>query len=64
MFVEVIGKKLVGGAFLPLPHPANNSPALISPSPALITPSSTNAFPNILANNVPNNIEIALFFQF
>ena len=27
------------------------------PSPALITPRPANAFPNILAANVPNNIE-------
>ena len=33
------------------------SPALIMPSPALITPQPANVFPNILAANVPNNVE-------
>ena len=35
----------------------NISPALTVPSPALITPQPANVFPNILAANVPNNVE-------
>ena len=38
------------------------SPALIVPSPAFITPRPANAFPNILAVNVPNNVYRSLSF--
>ena len=43
-------------------------PALINLSPALVTPFPVNAFPNILAANVPNNTgrkpRFSLLFQF